>query len=70
MTEHKFKIGQLVNFNPRKGPGAPLFVPQGPYKVLQRLPAANGQFQYVIRCTNASHERVARESELNPAALR
>jgi hypothetical protein len=64
MTEHKFKIGQLVYFHPRKGPGLPLFAPEGPYKVLKRLPAAAGEFQYVIRSANASHDCVARESEL------
>jgi hypothetical protein len=67
MTEHKFKIGQLVYFHPRKGPGMPLFVPEGAYKVLKRLPAVNGQFKYVIRSTNVSHERVVRESELRGA---
>jgi hypothetical protein len=67
MTEHKFKIGQLVYFHPRKGPGLPLFAPEGPYKVLKRLSAAAGEFQYVIRCTNASHDCVARESELRGA---
>jgi hypothetical protein len=65
MTEHKFKIGQLVYFHPRKGPGLPL--PEGPYKVLKRLPAAAGEFQYVIRSANASHDCVARESELRGA---
>jgi hypothetical protein len=64
MTEHKFKIGQVVYFHPRKKPGLPLFVPRGSYKVLKRLPLAEGEFQYVIRSTNASHDRVVRESEL------
>ena len=59
-AEHKFKIGQLVYFHPK--------TPEGPYKVLKRLPAANGEYQYVIRSTDGSHERVVRESELSPAA--
>jgi hypothetical protein len=67
MTEHKFKIGQLVYFHPRKGPGMLLFVPEGAYKVLKRLPAVSGQLKYVIRSTNVSHERVVRESELRGA---
>ena len=67
MTEHKFKIGQLVYFHPRKGRGMPLFVLEGAFKVLKRLPAAAGQFKYVIRSANVSHERVVRESELRGA---
>jgi hypothetical protein len=60
MAEHKFKIGQLVYFHPRKGPGSPLFVPQGPYKILQRLTAANGQFQYAqMPRTSASQEKAS-----------
>jgi hypothetical protein len=64
MAEHKFKIGQLVYFQPRKGPSLPVFVSEGPYKVLKRLPATAGELQYVIRSTMASHDCVARESEL------
>ena len=59
MTEHKFKIGQLVYYPKSSG---------GPYTVLKRLPAANGEYQYVIRSTDGSHERVVREGELSPAA--
>jgi len=64
MAEHKFKMGQLVDFHPRKGPGLPLFAPEGPYKVSKRLPSAAAEFQYVIRSTNGSRDCVARESEL------
>jgi L,D-transpeptidase catalytic domain len=52
VTEHKFKIGQLVYFHPK---GAVSVRPQldavpGPYQITKRLPAAeDGEFQYEIR---------------------
>jgi len=61
MTEHKFKIGQLVYYSKVSG---------GPYKVLKRLPAADGEYQYVIRSTDGSHDRVVRESELSGTGQR
>jgi hypothetical protein len=69
MTEHKFKIGQLVYFH-HKGAVRPQFdaVPPGPYKITRRLPAAeDGEFQYEIRNTLEEYNRVARESELTRA---
>jgi hypothetical protein len=63
MSEHKFKIGQLVYFHP-KGVGRVDAVP-GPYQIARRLPAAeDGEFQYEIRSGYEDHSRVARESEL------
>jgi hypothetical protein len=63
MTEHKFKIGQLVYFHP-KGAGRVDAVP-GPYQIARRLPAAeDGEFHYEIRSGFEDHSRVARESEL------
>jgi hypothetical protein len=63
MSEHKFKIGQLVYFHP-KGVGRVDAVP-GPYQIAKRLPAAeDGEFQYEIRSGFEDHGRVARESEL------
>jgi len=44
MTGHKYKIGQIVYLDAKKF-YLPLGVPRGPYKVLKRLPAANGEFQ-------------------------
>jgi hypothetical protein len=66
MIEHKFKIGQLVYWDAKKS-GLRWFTPRGHYKVLKRLPAVEGEFQYVIRSTDGSHERVARERELRGA---
>jgi hypothetical protein len=61
MAEDKFKIGQLVYFQPRS-PGHAL---PGHYQIVRRLPESEGEFHYVIRSTQEDHERVARESELN-----
>ncbi len=64
MAEHKFKIGQVVYFRPKRS-SAPLSRSMGPYVIIRRLPATEGEFQYVIRSANEDHERVARESELS-----
>jgi hypothetical protein len=63
MTEHKFKIGQLVYFHPKKSRLA-AGAPSGPYQITRRLPAVDGEFQYAIRSPYEDHERVAKESEL------
>ena len=63
MTEHKFKIGQLVYFQP----GSPDHARPGPYQIVRRLPESEGEFHYVIRSTYEDHERVARESQLTRA---
>ena len=63
MAEHKFKMGQLVYFQP----GWPGHARPGPYQIIRRLPEFAGVFHYVIRSTYENHERVARESELTRA---
>jgi hypothetical protein len=60
MAEHKFKIGERVYFHSRSQREAP----RGLYQIIKRLPAANGQYQYVIRSEYEGHQRVAKESEL------
>jgi hypothetical protein len=64
MTEHKFKIGQLVYFHLKRSSSVPAPSP-GPDQFIRRLPATDGEFQYVVRRANEDHERVARESELS-----
>ena len=68
MTEHKFKIGQLVHFHP-KGAGWPqVDAAPGPYQITKRLPAAeDGEFQYEIMNSLEEYNRIARESELTRA---
>ena len=65
MTEHKFKIAQLVYFPPKgAGRSRPDMAP-GPYLITKRLPATeDGEFQYEVRSTLEEHNWVARESEL------
>ena len=61
MAEHKFKIGERVYFHSRSRRE----VPPGPCQIIKRLPAANGEFQYVIRSEYKDHQHVAKESELS-----
>ena len=56
-SDHKFKIGQLVNYHGReRAPGV--------YQITQLLPPEGDEFQYRIKNINEPHERVAKESEL------
>jgi hypothetical protein len=57
---HKFKIGQEVGYSPPRGNHAP----RGMYRVTKLLPERDGQFEYLIKCFQETHERIARESEL------
>ena len=68
MTEHKFKIGQLVYFHPKGAVRSQLDAVPGSYKITRRLPAAeNGECQYEISNTLEEYNRVATESELTRA---
>ena len=68
MTEHKFKIGQLVYFHPKRAVRPQLDVVPGPYLITRRLPAAeDGECHYEMRNTLEEYNRVARESELTRA---
>ena len=62
MRPHKFKVGELVAFNP----AVSRFVPGGVYEVIKHLPG-DGEYEYRIKSANELHERVARESELTKA---
>ncbi|MEA2934055.1 MAG: hypothetical protein QOD74_701 [Variibacter sp.] len=58
---HKFTIGQTVSFTPGmfgRNNGS------GTYKVVRLLPYDGSEFQYRIKGISESHERVARESQL------
>ena len=60
VSDHKFKIGQLVNYHGRdRAPGV--------YQVTQLLPPEDGECQYRIKNINEPHERVAKERELRRA---
>jgi hypothetical protein len=58
LTDHKFKIGQLVEYHSRERAS-------GVYQVTQLLPPEGGTFQYRIRNANEPHERVVKEHELD-----
>ncbi|MFZ1150692.1 MAG: hypothetical protein WAR76_13280 [Xanthobacteraceae bacterium] len=62
MTNHKFKIGQSVNYT--SGPfGAGSA--SGVYQITQLLPPEGDDFQYKIKSAAEPHERVAKESQLD-----
>lgn len=60
--EHKFMIGQEVNFSPAK-----LSMPSASrrYKIVRRLPREGGELLYRIKSATELFERVARESEIS-----
>jgi hypothetical protein len=60
MGDHKFKIGQFVNYRPRvKSVGA------GVYQIAQLMPSADDEPQYRIKSETEAHLRSAMESELS-----
>jgi hypothetical protein len=67
MAEHKFKIGQSIYFGPKKWKFRD-DAPAGSYQITRRLPAADGEFQYVIRSAYDAQERVAKERELTASS--
>jgi hypothetical protein len=58
MRNHKFKIGQVVSYNPRVGGGA------GVYQIAQLVPSVDDDPQYRIRSDIEPRLRAAKESEL------
>jgi len=65
MSNHKFKVGQTVNYTPR-------FIgtvsADAVFKITRLLPAADAELQYRIRSASEPYERVAKESQLGRAA--
>jgi hypothetical protein len=61
LTDHKFKIGQRVNYLSRERAS-------GVYQVTQLLPSEGDAFQYRIKNANEPHERVVKEHELDSVA--
>jgi hypothetical protein len=59
---HKFHIGQLVEFRPKKG--SPISAARGAYEILKQLPERDGELQYRIKNAAEQYERIALESEL------
>ena len=63
MANHKFKVGQSVDYNPGRS-GMPASSWQ--YKILQLLPAEGSDLLYRIKSSGETFERVAKERELAP----
>jgi hypothetical protein len=68
MTGHRFKIGQLVRYYPKKVRRVSIDTVSGLYQIIKRLPPTDdGESQYEIRSRLEQHNRIARESELTRA---
>jgi hypothetical protein len=61
LGDHRFKVGQSVNYTsgPRSQPGS-----SGVYKVTQLLPPEGDEWHYRIKSADEPHERVAKEADL------
>lgn len=66
MARHKFKVGEVVDFNQRR-----LALPtvRGRYEIVRLLPSDGSQFQYRIKACGESFERMAQESQLSRGSL-
>jgi len=60
MSDHKFKVGQMVAYLSGFSGRAPRHV----FKIMQCLPPQGGDYQYRIKSANEPHDRVAKESEV------
>jgi hypothetical protein len=63
LSLHRFRVGQSVSF---VGGGGVLSKATGVYSITKLLPETDGdgQLQYRLKSARESHERVAKESEL------
>jgi hypothetical protein len=61
MLEHKFRVGQVMNFTPHRtvDPGS-----RGRYTIVRLLPIEGRVLQYRVRSSTDGHERVVQENEL------
>jgi hypothetical protein len=57
---YKFKVGQIVQFNP----DGRIIAPRGSYEVTKRLPYNGHEYEYRIKSAQEAHERIAKESQL------
>ncbi|EKM98535.1 MULTISPECIES: hypothetical protein [Acidocella] len=62
MTQHKFAIGQTVDFRP--GPHEPN-ANRGLYTIRRQMPSETRDLQYRIQSNENGHERMVRESQLS-----
>ena len=64
MAEHKFRIGQVVQFVPGRGIEQSA---KGRYTIVRLLPPEGNAPQYRIKNKTDGHERMVREGELAAA---
>ena len=62
LTSHKFKVGQVVAFQPGARDAN---IPRGKYKIQRLLPSETRDPQYRVKHAVDSHERVMAESQLS-----
>jgi len=62
MTQHKYRVGQAVDYDPgRLGVRAA----PGEYKIVRLLPPEGSELLYRIKSVGEAFERVAKERELS-----
>jgi len=61
MAEHKFAVGQAVQFSPDRRDGGSA---RGRYTIVRLLPEEGSTPQYRIKSKTDGHERVVREHQL------
>jgi hypothetical protein len=61
MSEHKFRVGQKLDFLQHR---IRIQLAPAACQIVKLLSTDSGDPQYRIKCTNENFERVARESEL------
>ena len=66
MAWHRYRIGEKVQL---LHGGTTRFSTAELYEIVRLLPETDGEFQYRIKSTEGSHERVAKESELRKVRL-
>jgi hypothetical protein len=62
MQQHRFKVGQFVDFAPGRV-GVPAST--GKYTIVRQLPAEGGEPQYRIKSASETFERVVTERQLS-----
>jgi hypothetical protein len=58
MPDHKFHVGQTVFLSLERNARG------GAYVVTKKLPERDGEFEYHVKSSYETHERIVRESQL------
>jgi len=65
MAQHRFKVGENVDFRPARA-GVP--VAPSPYEIIRLVPIEGREVKYRIKADSEPYERIAREHELSQSA--